>query len=104
EKFVEVNANTLDNLLQQSGISQEVNWIKIDVEGAELEVLKGAHDIMSNSKNITLLIEVHNVEDGKNLYTPIMDLMEKHNFKVEFENTYDNGEKHIILHKQVSVL
>jgi FkbM family methyltransferase len=105
EKFVEVNANTLDSLLQQSGISHaEVNWIKIDVEGAELEVLKGAHDIMSNSKNITLLIEVHNVEDGKNLYRPIMDLMEKHNFKVEFENTYDSGEKHIILHKQVPVL
>jgi hypothetical protein len=29
--------------------------------------------------------------------------MEKYNFKVEFENTYDNGEKHIILHKQLSV-
>jgi FkbM family methyltransferase len=39
EKFVEVNADTLDNLLQQNGIS-EINWIKIDVEGAELEVLK----------------------------------------------------------------
>jgi FkbM family methyltransferase len=105
EKFVEVNANTLDNILQQGGISHgEVNWIKIDVEGAELEVLKGAHDIMSNSKNITFLIEIHNLEDGKNLYRPIMDLMEKHNFKVEFENTYDSGEKHIILHKQVPVL
>jgi FkbM family methyltransferase len=103
EKFVEVNANTLDNLLQQNGISQEVNWIKIDVEGAEYEVLKGAHDTISNSKNIAFLVEVHNIEDGKNLYRPIMDLMEKYNFKVEFENTYDNGEKHIILHKQLSV-
>jgi FkbM family methyltransferase len=105
EKFVEVNADTLDSLLQQGGITHaEVNWIKIDVEGAEFEVLKGAHDIMSNSNNITFLIEIHNLEDGKNLYRPIMDLMEKHNFKVEFENTYDNGEKHIILHKQVPVL
>src|SRR5918912_1225509 len=43
EKFVEVNADTLDNLLQRNGISNaEVNWLKIDVEGAELEVLKGA--------------------------------------------------------------
>jgi FkbM family methyltransferase len=105
EKFIEVNANTLDNLLQKNGISHaEVNWIKIDVEGAELEVLKGAYDIMSNSKNITLLIEIHNLQDGKNLYSPIMNLMEKHNFKVEFENTWPNGEKHIILHKQVHIL
>ena len=43
KKFVEVNANTLDNLLQQNGISHEdVNWIKIDVEGAEFEGTKGA--------------------------------------------------------------
>src|SRR5919112_697369 len=61
EKFVEVNANTLDYLLQSKGIKQEeVNWIKIDVEGAEFEVLKGAANILSKSKDIALLIEVHN--------------------------------------------
>ena len=104
EKFVEVNANTLDNLIEQHRISHaEVNWIKIDVEGAELEVLKGAHAILSNSKNTTLLIEVHNIEEGKNLYKPIMDLMEKYNFKIEYENTYVSNEKHIILHKQASI-
>jgi FkbM family methyltransferase len=105
EKFIEVNANTLDNLIEQHRISHaEVNWIKIDVEGAELEVLKGAHAILSNSKNTTLLIEVHNIEDGKNLYKPIIDLMEKYNFKIEYENTYVSNEKHIILHKQTSIL
>ena len=105
EKFVEVNADTLDDLLQNNEISHaNINWIKIDVEGAELEVLKGADSIMSNSKNITLLIEVHDIEDGKNVYRPIMDLMEKYNFKIEFENTWPNGEKHVILHKQVQVL
>ena len=39
--FVEVKANTLDYLLQSIGIKHEqVNWIKIDVEGAEFDVLK----------------------------------------------------------------
>ena len=38
-KSVTVNANTLDNLLRSYGI-REVNWIKIDVEEVELEVLK----------------------------------------------------------------
>ena len=56
-----VQLNTLDNLLiREHGIS-EVNWMKIDVEGAELEVLKGAHNILSNSKRIKLLIEIHDV-------------------------------------------
>ena len=41
EKFVEVQANTIDFLLKSNGIKQEdVNWIKIDVEGAEYEVLQ----------------------------------------------------------------
>ena len=105
EKFVEVNADTLDNLLQRNGISNaEVNWLKIDVEGAELEVLKGAQAIISNSKRVALLIEVHNIEQGKNLYMPIMDLLQKYNFKIEFEKIYATNEKHVVLRKKMPVL
>ena len=101
KKFVEVDANTLDNLLQQNGINTEdVNWVKIDVEGAELEVLRGANNVLSKSKNITMLVEIHNVDGkGKNFYTTIMDLLGQHNFKIEFEKAYDSGEKHVILRK-----
>ena len=74
-----VHLNTLDNLLiKQHGIS-EVNWMKIDVEGAELEVLKGAHNILSNSKRIKLLIEIHGVN---RLYKPIVEI--KRIFKLFF--------------------
>jgi hypothetical protein len=94
EKFVEVDANTLDSLLQQNGIRQEeVNWIKIDVEGAEFEVLKGAHSILSESKDIALLIEVH---DDPRVYRPKVEkLLDSYNFKIVFEKGYWNGEMHI---------
>jgi FkbM family methyltransferase len=98
EKFIEVNANTLDNLLQKNGISREVNWIKIDVEGAEFEVLKGATEILSNSKDICLLIEVHNPYDT-NHYKQIIDFLKHYNFKIQFEKIYDNAERHIIARK-----
>ncbi len=91
DKFVEVSANTLDYFLQLEGIT-DVNWIKIDVEGAEFEVLKGAHNVLSNSKNISLLIEVH----GRDTYEPIIKSLRSYNFKIDFEKTYENGEKHII--------
>jgi len=98
--FVDINANTLDNLLQQNGIN-EVNWIKIDVEGAEFEVLKGAHNILSNSKDIALLIEVHNLRKDTNLYRPIIEFLNLYNFKMIFEKIHDGGERHIIVRKQL---
>jgi FkbM family methyltransferase len=101
DKFVEVNANTLDYLLQSKEIKQEqINWIKIDVEGAEFEVLKGAANILSNSKDIAILIEIHNLRDSTNLYRPIVEFLNLYNFKIEFEKSHHGGEKHIIVRKQ----
>jgi FkbM family methyltransferase len=100
EKFVEVDANTLDHVLQLNGII-EVNWIKIDAEGAEFEVLKGATDILSKSKDIALLIEVHNLPNGNNFYSPIIECLKIYNFKIEFEKTHDGGERHIVVRKQL---
>jgi FkbM family methyltransferase len=93
DKFVEVNADTLDNLLQQGGISHaEVNWIKIDVEGAELDVLKGAYNTLSNSKDIALLIEVH----GQDNYKPLIELLNSYNINVIFEENHEWGDRHVI--------
>jgi FkbM family methyltransferase len=94
-----VRLNTLDNILiKEHGIS-EVNWMKIDVEGAELEVLKGAHNILSNSKRIKLLIEIHDVNK---LYKLIIELLDSYNFKIIFEKEGPKDRipsKHIIAKK-----
>jgi FkbM family methyltransferase len=97
DKFVEVNANTLDCLLQLNEIRQEeVNWIKIDVEGAEFEVLKGATNVLSKSKDIALLIEVHGLDN----YRPILEFVSSYNFKIEFEKSNKTGDwRHIVLRK-----
>jgi FkbM family methyltransferase len=100
DKFVEVNANTLDYLLQLNQIRGEVNWVKIDVEGAEFEVLKGATNVLSKSKDIALLIEVH----GPDNYSPILNFLNLYNFKIEFEKNHESGDKHIILRKDGSVI
>ena len=106
KKFVEVQANTLDYLLQSSGIKHEdVNWIKIDVEGAEYDVLKGAKNILSKSSNISLLIEIHNLSTyNTTLYEPIKELLNSYNFKIEFENVVYTGERHIVARKQTTTI
>jgi FkbM family methyltransferase len=97
-----VHLNTLDNLLiKQHGIS-EVNWMKIDVEGAELEVLKGAHNILSNSKRLKLLIEIHDVNK---LYKPIVEILNLYNIKIIFEKDGPKDRipsKHIIAEKSLN--
>jgi FkbM family methyltransferase len=97
DKFVEVNANTLDCLLQINQIrEEEVNWIKIDVEGAEFEVLKGATNVLSKSKDISLLIEIH----GPDNYRPILNFLNLYNFKIDFEKSNKNGDwRHIVVRK-----
>ena len=102
KKFVEVKANTLDYLLQSNGIKHEqVNWIKIDVEGAEFDVLKGAKNILSKSKDISLLIEIHNLTThNTTLYEPIKEFLNSYNFEIEFENVVYSGERHIVARKQ----
>jgi FkbM family methyltransferase len=102
EKFVEVNANTLDYLLQLNKIRQEeVNWIKIDVEGAEFEVLKGATNVLSKSKDVAILMELHG---PPHIYRPkVEELVNLYNFKIEFEKSYEeNGSMHIIMQKSAS--
>jgi FkbM family methyltransferase len=92
DQFIEVEADALDNLLPVP----EINWLKIDVEGAELDVLKGCSKILTSSNDISILIEVH----GKETYKPLLDLLQKGGFRIEFEKTYDNGEKHLLATKK----
>jgi FkbM family methyltransferase len=94
QRYVEVEADTLDNLLRSAAITT-VDWMKIDVEGAEYEVLKGAKEILSANKQISILVEVH----GKDTYRPTIELLRSNNFDIVFEKTYDNGEKHVLARK-----
>jgi len=54
DKYIEVETDTLDNIIKDN----PVDLIKIDVEGAEVEVLEGAINIIKNQKPI-IMMEVH---------------------------------------------
>jgi FkbM family methyltransferase len=95
QSHIEVSADTLDNLLREAAID-EVNWVKVDVEGAELEVLKGAVGILSRSRDVALFVEVHSL----GLVRPILELCESYKLRVEFEKTYENGNSHLLLKKK----
>jgi FkbM family methyltransferase len=95
QQYIEVSADTLDNLLGQLAID-EANWIKVDVEGAELEVLKGAAGILSKSRDLALFVEVH----SDDLVRPLLELCGSYGLKVQFEKVYENGSSHLLLKKK----
>ena len=66
-----VEKSTLD--IQLQSIASSIGLIKIDVEGHELEVLQGAHKILSESKP-TLIFE-HNTGDKE-----VLDFLKNHGY------------------------
>lgn len=54
-----VRTLTLDELLQNCGISH-ADWLKIDVEGAELKVLQGGKSFLEKTSNLRVIIESSN--------------------------------------------
>lgn len=71
-----VQTTTLDNF----GIN--ANFIKIDVEGAELEIIKGAEKTLSAFKT-PLAIATHNIIDGKFSDFAITPFLQNLGYKVE---------------------
>lgn len=65
EKTIGVKVFKLDTIIREQNL-QKPDVIKIDVEGAELEVIKGAPGILNEVKP-TLFIEVHGYEVAKKL-------------------------------------
>jgi FkbM family methyltransferase len=73
---ISVPLETLDKIAKDQNID-EINFIKIDVEGYELEVLKGAVNILKNIKFFSIAA-YHREEDN----IRIAEFLTKHNFKV----------------------
>ena len=72
DNYVEVNGRSLDSLLEQVNERAQVNWIKIDVEGAEIEVLKGLNKTLEQNSP-QLLVEV--LEENRNEFEHSMNML-----------------------------
>lgn len=72
---ITVAAVTLDGFVREN---RWPNLIKVDVEGAELLVLKGASQLMSSNDAPLWIIEVH----GESNDYAVMDLLTSHGYKI----------------------
>jgi FkbM family methyltransferase len=56
KKFIVVFTDTLDSILKRIGV-KHVDFIKVDVEGMEAFVFKGARKTLSRNKNLQIIFE-----------------------------------------------
>lgn len=75
-KTIKVEQITLDSLMKKYNI-KEIDWCKIDAEGAEYEILKGGKEALNYIKNI--LLEVHT----KVLENQCNALLQQHGFQMK---------------------
>jgi FkbM family methyltransferase len=95
-----VRTVTIDNLAETTNIN-EISLFKIDVEGAEVLVLKGAINTLNEKKVRNMIIEYHSFENYDYAiklldeigYT-IINSQKRYNDKTSKENKFVNG--HII--------
>ena len=93
-KKIQIETTTLDNYFEKNKITQKVNLIKIDAEGAEGIILKGAKEIIRKYKP-TLLIEMHTIEGST--YKLAEDLLHEYGYSYEvFDHEYQDIAYHIL--------
>jgi FkbM family methyltransferase len=69
---LEIECDTLDSILD----NYKVDFIKIDIEGAEVEALKGAANTLERLRKI--IVEIH-----ENNFDKVKQILEDHNYDIE---------------------
>jgi FkbM family methyltransferase len=82
---LEILTTTIDQLKKDYRIN-DINHLKIDVDGCDYEVLLGGEGVLSNPSLKTILVERNDKENN------VVDLLNKYGFKqVEIAPFYDAG-------------
>jgi len=81
--LVMVPTTTLDNYVRSNGIGT-IDFLKVDVEGAELEVLKGATSVLSSGLPPIIMCEIQDIRTKEWGYdaSDIRDLVETYGYEI----------------------
>jgi FkbM family methyltransferase len=91
ENYIEVKAISLDDFVKKNNLNK-IDLIKIDVEGAEIDVVNGMDNILKKNKPILIIELVSGLQTNRNLSTKDFKHMmsEKYDYNPYMIN--NNGE------------
>ena len=81
--IIEVKTDTIDNICKDNDIDK-IDLLKIDAQGAEMEILKGAINMLKDRKVRMIYLEVHFIQSYKNspLYHEIAEFLVSNGFRL----------------------
>lgn len=86
-----IQVDTLDNYCFNNSI-QKVDLMKIDTEGFEYYILKGAKNVLKNNPDLVILMECTSLGTARASTTQddVFDLLRSFDFKIFYWNEYKN--------------
>ena len=86
ERGIEVDVNTVDDFVMEKGVGK-IDFIKIDVEGAELRLLRGAqHTLRKDKPKVILSIHPASIRNFGDSSSEIWELVNDMGYKVMFDS------------------
>jgi FkbM family methyltransferase len=78
-EYVEIQTDTLDCIVSDLEI-ERVDFIKMDVEGAELEVLEGAEKTLEIARKV--VVAAYHIRNGKKTWPKVQQFLKVRGFKI----------------------
>jgi len=96
----EVEADTLDNLINKMGL-RRIDFLKADIEGAEIEMLGGAKKALINKIIKNFAIASYHIIDGKMTFKSLENTFRKFDYfvKTDFKSHLTTYARSKSLHK-----
>jgi FkbM family methyltransferase len=84
ENHVKVKMVTLDDYFKENTLRDKISFVKMDVEGAELGILRGMTSILENNKKLTLLLEFvpHYIREFGSDPKELLNILKKQSFEI----------------------
>lgn len=78
-----IRVNTLDSFIKEKNIDLNRNiFLKIDTQGFEMEVLRGAENSLKNIKGVQLEMSLFTMYDGEALYDEMIAYLKERGFQL----------------------
>jgi FkbM family methyltransferase len=79
---ISVQVRTLDALLAQHGWVEPIDLLKLDVQGAEVKVLRGARQSLARTRLVWAEVSFRPIYDGSAVFAEVYDLMNSEGFRL----------------------